>query len=113
MIRRFSPSLIIWLGGLVSFGNASGQPKPPSGNPMPCNQGVCTLTITVNGDCRQPGNISIDKPFVLVDAFDNMRWVIATPGHEFTANGIAFDPPNPQFEVKNSSARNEFRVHNK
>jgi len=80
---------------------------------MPCNQGVCTLTITVNGDCRQPGNTSIDKPFVLVDAFDNMRWVIATPGHEFTANGIAFDPPNPQFEVKNSSARNEFRVHNK
>ncbi len=42
-----------------------------------------------------------------------MRWVIATPGHRFTGNGIQFDPPHPQFEVKNSPRPEEFRILNK
>ncbi len=101
------------LGSVGAASTAWAQRPAPPGNPTPCNPGTCTLTITVNGDCKQPGSISIDKPFVSTSAAVNMRWTIATPGHEFTTDGIRFDPPNPQFEVKNSPKPNEFHIHNK
>ena len=100
------------VAGSLALGIASSQPRSPPGNPVPCNRGVCTLTLTIDGDCTQPGNIRIDKPFVSVDAALNMRWTIAAPGFEFEANGIDFDPPNAQFQVQNSPRPNEFRIHN-
>ena len=113
MLSRLFAGVMALTGILVYPSAAMAQPAAPSGNPAPCNPGTCTLTITVTGDCKQPGNISIDKPFVSTSAAVNMRWTIATPGHEFTADGVRFDPPNPQFEVKNSPKPNEFHIHNK
>jgi hypothetical protein len=112
--RLFAKAAVLTLtAALMASSVALAQPAPPSGNPTPCNPGTCTLTITVKGDCRQPGNISIDKPFVSTSSAINMRWTIATAGHEFTADGIRFDPPNPQFEPRNSPKPNEFHIHNK
>ena len=113
MLKRFFAGATVLTGSLVASSAAWAQPAAPSGNPAPCNPGTCTLTITVTGDCKQPGSISIDKPFVSTSSSVNMRWAIATPGHEFTADGIRFEPPNPQFEPRNSPKPNEFHIHNK
>jgi hypothetical protein len=101
------------IGMCAIFGAALAQPRSPSGNPTPCNSGICILTITVDGDCSKPGNISIDRPFVSVSAPNNMRWVIATPDYVFANDGIRFDPPNAQFETQPSPKPNEFRIQNK
>ena len=113
MISRLKNGGVAIFASLFLLGTAIAQPRLPPGNPTPCNSGICTLTITVGGDCSKPGNISIDRPFVSVAAPNNMRWVIATPGHAFASDGIRFDPPNAQFEVQHSPRPNEFRIQNK
>jgi len=102
MLKRLLAGVMTLTGSLVASSAAMAQPTAPSGNPAPCNPGTCTLTITVTGDCKQPGNISIDKPFVSASHAINMRWVIATTGHEFTADGIRFDPPLPPDKISSS-----------
>lgn len=87
-------------------------PEPPPGlMAAPCTPGVCTIQVSIDR-CNAADGIRLDKPLVEVERAVNMRWVIVTPGFEFDGNGIEFDPPNAQFEVRNSPHPNEFRIHN-
>lgn len=88
-----------------------GPHSPPVGPALPCNPGVCEIQVTVVA-CGATCCSSVDKPFVAVDTARNMRWTIVTPGHVFASNGIAFDPPDPQFAPQHSPRPNEFRIHN-
>jgi hypothetical protein len=108
--RWFSLAL---LGGLAGCSLCNPRQEAAHGNPVPCNPGTCEITVKVNGDCRNADNITVDPPFVSVDSARNMRWTIATPGHEFTADGIRFDPPNAQFEPRHSPRPNEFHLHDR
>jgi hypothetical protein len=86
--------------------------SPPAGiAAVPCTPGVCVIRVFVD-DCHAPGGIRLDKPLVEADRAVNMRWEIATPGFVFAANGIAFDPPDAQFQPQPSPRPNEFRLHN-
>ena len=84
----------------------------PTSPPSPCTPGACTIRVAVN-DCRQPGGITVDKPYVSADSAVNMRWEIVTEGFVFATDGIRFEPPNPQFEPRQSPRPNEFRIHNR
>lgn len=116
MTQNFArATLALLFGTAVVVGGALAQtPRPPpSYPPTPCNQGVCTIKVTVR-DCQAEGGIVVDKDFVSMNRANNMRWEIVTPGFEFDAsNGIQFDPPNPQFEPMNSPQPNQFRLHNR
>jgi hypothetical protein len=88
-------------------------PNPPPGlAAAPCTPGVCTIQVFVD-NCSATGGIRLDKPLVEATEAVNMRWEIVTPGFVFDTKGIEFDPPNPQFEARNSPQPNEFRIHNR
>ncbi len=85
---------------------------PSPCTPGTCTPGTCTIRVAVN-DCQQPGGITVDKPYVSADSAVNMRWEIVTEGFVFATDGIRFEPPNPQFEPRQSPRPNEFRIHNR
>jgi hypothetical protein len=106
-------ALCIALSGCAMPGSHhfGGGPAPKTA-PKPCPPGNCELKVTVN-DCKARGGITVEPDNVSVDEAKNMRWTIVTPGYEFTANGIMFFPPNPQFEYRHNPRPNEFHVHNR
>ena len=108
--------LLIFLGATFFLAlNGCAQPKlpPPGLVASPCAPGVCVIQVFVDsGRCAGADGISVDKPLVSATQAVNMRWEIVTPGFVFAADGIVFDPPNPQFEPRNSPSPNEFRIHN-
>jgi hypothetical protein len=116
MIKALARSAGVLLIGAALAGcppRTHGPRIPPSFAPTPCPEhGVCVIKVTVN-DCQASGGIVVDKEFVSMRLPNNLRWEIVTAGFEFAANGIEFDPPNPQFEPRNSPRPNEFRLHNK
>jgi hypothetical protein len=97
----------------TTLSSCSQVTKAPPADLLPsrCTPGVCVVQVFVDA-CTVAGGIRLDKPLVEVTDAVNMRWEIVTPGFEFDANGIAFDPPNPQFQVQQSPRSNEFRLHN-
>jgi hypothetical protein len=100
------------LSGIVLASCAAPRVGPP-GPFLPCNPGVCTIKVFVT-DCRAAsGGVHVDKPEIYVDRAREMRWEIATPGFQFAADGIAFAPPNSQFEPKHNPQPTVFRIHNK
>ena len=98
--------------GCVAIADAARAQDKPTSPPSPCTPGTCTISVAVN-DCRQPGGIMVDKPYVSADSAVNMRWEIVTEGFVFASDGIRFEPPNPQFEPRSSPRPNEFRIHNR
>jgi hypothetical protein len=91
----------------------SSHPSPPPGLiAAPCTPGVCTIQVFVER-CNAADGIRLDKPLVEATEAVNMRWEIVTPGFVFDDNGIQFDPPHAQFDVRNSPRPNEFRIHNR
>lgn len=104
-------ALTMALAGCADNGRqAAGLHPLPNGPGVPCNAGVCEITVTV-AKCDSGCCASVDKPVVAVTSARDIRWEIVTPGFVFASNGIAFDPPNPQFVFKVSPHPNEFRVH--
>ena len=97
--------------GIVSCSTVQVARTTPAGPPVPCNPGVCTLTVTVTS-CGGVGGITVNPPYVSVASPQNIRWNIVTPGFVFAANGIEFDPPNAQFEPQHSPDATEFRLRN-
>lgn len=89
------------------------QPKiaPPGLVPSTCPPGLCVIQVFVDS-CTATDGIRVDKPLVSAGAAVNMRWEIVTSGFVFAADGIVFDPPNPQFAPQNNPTPGEFRMHN-
>ena len=86
---------------------------PPGLAASPCPPGICVIQVFVDRSrCTGTDGITVDKPLVSATQAVNMRWEIVTPGFVFAADGIVFDPPNPQFEPRNSPHPNEFRIQN-
>lgn len=110
-IRQLAGHAASWALVAVAAAQPGGTP-PPGLGAVPCTPGVCVIQVFVD-DCSAPGGIRLDKPLVSVTEAVNMRWEIVTPGFVFAENGIEFDPPNPQFEPRNSPRPNEFRLHNR
>ena len=98
---------------LALSGCALPRVAPPGLAASPCPPGVCVIQVFVDsGRCAGADGISVDKPLVSANVAVNMRWEIVTPGFVFAADGIVFDPPNPQFEPRHNPMPNEFRIHN-
>ena len=71
---------------LALAGCASLQP----GSASPCNQGVCKVTLTVTS-CTDPVNgiSATPDPVPVPRGTWHIQWDLATPGYEFTTNGIS------------------------
>lgn len=91
---------------------AQTRTAPADLTPSPCSPGVCVIQVFVDS-CTAKGGIRVDKPLVQANSAINMRWEIMTTGFVFASDGIVFDPPNPQFELRNNPSPNEFRIHNR
>jgi len=100
------------LGCFIAAGSAQAQHQPPTSNPVQCNPGNCTITVTVN-DCQRDGGITVSPDFVMVTSARNMRWQIVPEGYVFTTDGIQIDPPDSQFVTRNSPKPNEFHIFNR
>jgi hypothetical protein len=111
----FSPSrtALASIVAVVAGSACAPQPvssrSPPTFAATPCTPGICVIEVSVTA-CDSPGGISVDKPYVSVSDAVNLRWKIVTPGFVFSSSGIAFDPPDAQFEPQFSPHANEFRV---
>lgn len=110
-IRAVAQLAVAW-GGLAVTAVALAQ-RPPAPPGRPCNAGNCVITVKVT-DCQAVGGISVDPVTVVVSSARNMRWEISPKnlGFVFAANGIQFDPPNAQFQPKNSPKPDEIHIHN-
>jgi len=93
-------------------GCAQTRTAPADLVPSPCTPGLCVIQVFVDS-CTAPGGIRVDKPLVVANSAINMRWQIMTTGFVFASDGIVFDPPNAQFELRNNPSPNEFRIHNR
>ena len=112
MTRRAMAVLAAALGGMALTATGYAQRAPaPAGKP--CNPGNCVITVTVK-DCQAEGGISVDPITVTVSSARNMRWEIVpkNSGFVFADDGIKFDPPNAQFQPKNSPKPDEVHIHN-
>lgn len=99
---------------LTLSGCAQPRMAPPDLPASPCPPGLCVIKVFVDKDkCTGKDGITVDKPLVSTDLAVNMRWEIMTLGFVFAADGIVFDPPNPQFEPRHNPTPAEFRIHNK
>ena len=80
-----STALFCALGASLALVGCAALQFPGSGA-SPCNQGVCKVTITVSS-CDHisaaPDPVSVPK------GAWHIQWDVATPGYEFTANGIS------------------------
>ncbi len=97
----------------VTLAVAAFAQRPPAPPGRPCNPGNCVLTVTVT-DCEAEGGISVDPETVVVNSARNMRWEIKpkNSGYVFAANGIQFDPPNAQFQPRNSPSPDQVHLRN-
>jgi hypothetical protein len=94
---------------LGAIGPAQAAHNPPTPPAKACTPGICVIHVYVD-NCQAPGGIRVHMPYASTGGAVNLRWVIDTPGYVFAANGIEFDPADPQFEPKASPQPSEFRI---
>ncbi len=80
-------TLICALGASLALAGCASLQLPGSGA-SPCNQGVCKVTLTVRS-CNSGVIVATPDPVPVPKGAWHIQWDIATPGYEFTTNGIS------------------------